>query len=138
LPAASFSASRAYGLDGVLIPSAHAGERRFFDFDYRWEVYKPEHQRKFGYYALPILWGDRLVARFDSRFDRTTNTFVVLGFWLEDERLGKNERFAKALAGGFLHFAKFLGASTLGAKALSEPLLRQCVNSRRTELAADA
>ena len=45
-----------------------------------WEVYKPEHQRKFGYYTLPILWGDRLVGRFDSKLDRAANTFVILGF----------------------------------------------------------
>jgi len=63
-----------------------------------WEVYKPGHQRKFGYYTLPVLWGDRLVARFDSKLDRTTNTFVVLGYWPENNSLGKNEIFAEALA----------------------------------------
>src|SRR5204862_6053655 len=89
-----------------------------------WEVYKPEHQRKFGYYALPILWGDRLVARFDSKLDRTTNTFVILGLWLEDKALGKDEAFAEALARGFARFVTFLGASRLDTKAIREPLLR--------------
>ena len=96
-----------------------------FGFDYVWEVYKPEHQRKFGYYTLPILWGDRLVARFDSKLDRTTNTFVILGLWLEDEALGFDEAFAEALACGFARFVKFLGASKLDATAIREPLLRQ-------------
>jgi uncharacterized protein len=36
-----------------------------FGFDYLWEVYKPEPQRKWGYYVLPVLVGDRFVARFD-------------------------------------------------------------------------
>ncbi len=99
-----------------------------FDFDYTWEVYKPEHKRKFGYYTLPLLWGDRLVARFDSKMDRTTNTFVILGFWLEDEALGKDMAFAEALARGFARFATFLGADGLDAEAINEPLLRRCVS----------
>ena len=96
-----------------------------FGFDYVWEVYKPLHQRKFGYYTLPILWGDRLVARFDSKLDRTTNTFVVLGLWLEDEALGLDEAFAEALASGFARFVRFLGASKLDATAIGEQLLRR-------------
>ncbi len=96
-----------------------------FGFDYVWEVYKPLPQRKFGYYTLPILWGDRLVARFDSKLDRTTNTFVVLGLWLEDGAQGLDEAFAEALACGFARFVKFLGASKLDATAICEPLLRQ-------------
>jgi uncharacterized protein len=94
-----------------------------FGFDYVLEVYKPQHQRKFGYYTLPILWGDKFVARFDSKMDRTTNTFVILGFWLENKALGKNEAFADALARGFARFVKFLGASTMDVKAIREPLL---------------
>jgi uncharacterized protein YcaQ len=104
--------------------SARGRAKVLFGFDYVWEVYKPEHQRRFGYYTLPILWGDRLVARFDSKLNRTTNTFVVLGFWLEDEALSNNETFAEALASGFARFVKFLGTSTLDATAIREPLLR--------------
>src|SRR5439155_3280520 len=84
--------------------SAHGRAKVLFGFDYIWEVYKPEHQRRFGYYALPILWGDRLVGRFDSNLDRTTNTFFVLGFWLEDQALGNDTAFAEALARGFARF----------------------------------
>jgi hypothetical protein len=102
-----------------------------FGFDYVWEVYKPEHQRKYGYYTLPILWGDRLVARFDSKLDRTTNIFVILGLWLEDKALGKDEAFAEALACGFARFVTFLGASQLEAKAIREPLLRRRVRSSK-------
>ena len=105
--------------------SARGRAKVLFGFDYVWEVYKPEPQRKFGYYTMPILWGDRLVARFDSKLDRTTNTFVILGLWLEDEALGKNEAFAEALACGLARFVTFLGASKLDATAIGEPLLRQ-------------
>ena len=64
-------------------------------------------------------------ARFDSKLDRTTNTFVILGLWLEDKALGKVEAFAEALARGFARFVTFLGASKLDAKAIREPLLRR-------------
>jgi len=109
--------------------SARGRAKVLFGFDYVWEVYKPEHQRKFGYYTLPVLWGDRLVARFDSKLDRTTNTFVIQGLWLEDKALGRDEAFAEALARGFARFVSFLGASRLDAREIREPLLRRCAYS---------
>ena len=105
--------------------SARGRAKVLFGFDYVWEVYKPEHQRKFGYYTLPVLWGDRLVARFDSKLDRTTSTFVILGLWLEDSALGDDVAFAEALARGFARFVTFLGASQMDVEAVREPLLRQ-------------
>jgi uncharacterized protein YcaQ len=114
--------------------SARGRAKVLFGFDYIWEVYKPEHQRKYGYYTLPVLWGDRLVARFDSKLDRATNTFIILGLWLEDtlpgdgEPLERNEAFAEALARGFARFVTFLGASKLNADAVRESLLRQRIS----------
>lgn len=109
--------------------SARGRAKVLFGFDYVWEVYKPEHQRRFGYYTLPILWGDRLVARFDSKLDRPGNTLVILGLWLEDEALGRDEAFAEALARGLARFVTFLGAGKLEAGAIGEPLLRRRVAS---------
>jgi uncharacterized protein len=109
--------------------SARGRAKILFGFDYVWEVYKPEHKRRFGYYTLPVLWGDRLVARFDSKLDRTSNIFAILGFWLEDKALGKDEVFAEALAGGFGRFVSFLGASELVAEAIQEPLLQSYVSA---------
>jgi uncharacterized protein len=100
-----------------------------FGFDYVLEVYKPAHQRKFGYYTLPVLWDDKFVARFDSKLDRATNTWIVLGLWLEDKALGKNEAFAEALARGFARFANFLGVSTIDTRTIRQPLLRQRITS---------
>jgi uncharacterized protein len=68
-----------------------------------------------------------LVARFDSKLDRATNTYIILGLWLEDAALGKDEAFGAALASGFARFAGFLGASRLEAAAIGEPLLRERV-----------
>ena len=100
-------------------------QRKFFD--YIWEVYKPENKDRFGYYTSPVLWGDRLVARFDSKLDRTRNTFVILGWWLEAPVRGRDEAFAEALACGFARFVSFLGTSKLDTKAIREPLLRRRV-----------
>jgi len=55
--------------------------------------------------------------------------FVILGLWLEDETLGKDEPFAEALGRGFARFLTFLGASNLDAKAIREPLLRHCASA---------
>ena len=107
--------------------SARGRARLLFDFDYVWEVYKPAHQRQYGYYTLPVLWGDRLVARFDSLFDRPSKSFLILGLWLEATTLGTDEPFADALARGFARFATFLGADMVDATAIGEPRLRQRV-----------
>jgi hypothetical protein len=105
--------------------SARGRARLLFDFDYVWEVYKPAHQRKWGYYTLPILWGDRLVARTDLRFDRWTRTLVVCGFWLEETRTGQDARFAAALMKGVQRLMQFLGAERFDADRLEPARLRK-------------
>jgi uncharacterized protein YcaQ len=57
--------------------------RSLFDFDYVWEVYVPQGKRRWGYYVLPMLFGDRLVGRVELRLDRREATLHVLGLWFE-------------------------------------------------------
>jgi uncharacterized protein YcaQ len=57
--------------------------RRLFDFDYIWEVYVPAAKRRWGYYVLPILYGDRLVGRIEPRIERRARTLDVIGLWWE-------------------------------------------------------
>ena len=61
------------------IVSARGRAAKVFDFDYVWEVYKPESQRRWGYYTLPVLYGDRLVARFDAKLDRSSDDLADQG-----------------------------------------------------------
>jgi uncharacterized protein len=114
--------------------SARGRAKLLFDFDYVWEVYKPAHQRKWGYYALPILWGDQLVARIDLRLDRRTRTLVVCGFWLEETGTGQSVRFAAALLEGVERLMRVVGAERVDAQKLAPSRLRkrlQAVKPRR-------
>lgn len=58
--------------------------RDIFDFEYTWEVYKPIDKRKYGYYALPVLYGDRIVARFEPELHRGNKPLVIKNWWWED------------------------------------------------------
>ena len=58
--------------------------RTCYGFDYIWEVYVPAAKRRWGYYVLPIFYGDRFVGRIEPRIDRKTDSLRVLGAWWEE------------------------------------------------------
>lgn len=85
---------------------------RLWGFDYRWEVYVPSHKRRWGYYVLPILYGDRFVGRIEPRIDRSSGTLRVLDTWWEagfDPLDGVNPGFAEAFADALRAHAAFAG-----------------------------
>ncbi len=57
--------------------------QRLFGFDYRFEAFVPAPRRKWGYYVLPVLEGERLIGRVDPRFDRPSGKVVIEGLWWE-------------------------------------------------------
>jgi uncharacterized protein YcaQ len=61
--------------DRLLADRKRMGE--LFEFDYILEMYKPASQRIWGYYALPILYGDRLVGKLDAKTDRDAGVLRV-------------------------------------------------------------
>ncbi len=111
------------------IVTARERARALFDFDYKWEVYVPAAQRKYGYYVLPILWDDALVARADLKFDRSSNTLVVCGIWFEDRRTANHRAFHDPLARGVARFMRFLGARELDSRAVEPRSVRRLLSS---------
>jgi uncharacterized protein len=111
------------------IVSARGRAKIVFDFEYLWEVYKPVHQRRWGYYTLPILYGDDLVARLDPKLDRQTGTLHILGFWLEDDA-PKDEAFANALASGLTRFARMAGAKKVDLSGVKPVKLRSYLKQK--------
>ena len=79
--------------------------RDLFDFDYQIECFVPEPKRKYGYFSLPVLIGDRFVARMDSKADRKQRTLIVHNLHFEPVKLSQPEigKFVDALKA----FAKF-------------------------------
>ena len=116
-------------LDNVIWDRARTAS--LFDFEYVWEVYKPAATRKWGYYTLPILFGDRLVGRMAFRLDRKTQTLFVEGFWLEENQSPDDTVFQQALRRGLARFSEFHNARrvSLSPDAKLAPELRVLLNS---------
>src|SRR5712691_10705722 len=82
--------------------------RYIFDFDYIWEVYKPEKLRKWGYYVLPVFYGDRFVARIDSRLEK--GIWTISRWWWEPD-VKPDAEMLDALQVTIESFAQYLRAS---------------------------
>ena len=111
------------------IVSARGRAKQLFDFEYKWEVYTPVHLRRWGYYVLPVLYGDDLVARLDLKLDRQTMVLEIKGYWNEEDAPVRTLDFANAFAKGLLRFARFLNASRVNAAVIQPAELRKHINA---------
>jgi uncharacterized protein YcaQ len=107
------------------IVSARGRAKKLFDFEYKWEVYTPLHLRRWGYYVLPILYGDDLVARIDPKLDRTTGILEIKGFWSEDISPLNDVDFANAFGKGLVRFARFVEAKKVRIDSIQPTKLRK-------------
>ncbi len=93
--------------------------KRLFDFDYVWEVYKPIRDRKHGYYVLPVLYGDKIIARFEPNLYRKGGPFTIDRWWWEAEVV-VDDVILEACKQGILKFAEYLEATEIEASKLFE------------------
>jgi uncharacterized protein len=71
----------------------------FFDYEHRFEAYVPAAKRRFGYFALPVLVGDRVAAAIDCKADRRNRTLLIQQWsWIDGPRDGDRERIDDAVA----------------------------------------
>lgn len=83
---------------------------RLFGFSFRMEIYVPKAARRYGYYVLPILHGDRLIGRVDPALDRATGRLVVHAIHPEP---GAPASAGPAVAAALGELAGFVGATGL-------------------------
>ncbi len=98
--------------------------QQLFDFDYVWEVYKPEAQRRWGYYVLPVFYGDRFVARLDSRLER--GVWTISRWWWEPD-ITPTPDLLEALHVAAKAFVFYLRASSARAEEAVPPEVRQAL-----------
>ena len=83
-----------------------------WDFRYSWEIYTPAAKRKYGYYTLPILYGDRFVGRIEAVPDRREGILQVKGLWWE-QGIQQTKVLNFALERALRSFAKFNDCKTI-------------------------
>ncbi len=83
-----------------------------WDYAYSWEIYTPAEKRKYGYYVLPMLWGDRLIGRIEAAADRKNGVLTVKNVWYEDG-VRRTKALAEALRGTVARLARFNGCGRI-------------------------
>jgi hypothetical protein len=103
--------------------------RQIFDFDYCWEIYKPKEKRAYGYYVLPVLYGDRFIARVEPVFDKKARILTLAGWWWE-RGIRPNAGMRDALRTCVAEFAAYLGADRvrLSDTVAEDKKLRSALN----------
>ncbi|NLD83978.1 MAG: winged helix-turn-helix domain-containing protein, partial [Clostridiales bacterium] len=79
-----------------------------WDFQYSWEIYTPQEKRKYGYYVLPMLWGDRFIGRIEAAADRKMHALIVKNVWYESG-VRQTKGLARALDRAIIRLAKLNG-----------------------------
>lgn len=80
--------------------------RALFGFDYTWEIYTPPAKRKYGYYVLPVLYGDCFIGRIEAVSEPKADLLRVKNFWYKDG-VRQTKKLARAVDARIKQFARF-------------------------------
>lgn len=80
--------------------------KEIFNFDYKWEIYTPAAERKYGYYVLPIISGINFVGRAEIINDKKSKELIIKNIWYEDN-IQPSKKLKSGLESCFKRFAKF-------------------------------
>jgi uncharacterized protein YcaQ len=94
-----------------------------FNFDYQLECYVPQAKRRYGYFVLPLLLGDRFVGRMDCKIHRGNGTLAINNIWLESLTL-LDDVLVHDLAQGLRQYANGVGCATINLMKTADPQLK--------------
>ena len=86
--------------------------QHLFGFESKLEIYLPKEQRVYGYYHLPVLYGDQLDARIEPKMDRKEKKLIIRGYWTEPG-FTETDEFREKLEKNLADFAAFHGAELI-------------------------
>jgi len=86
--------------------------QRLFGFESKLEIYIPVDQRVYGYYHLPVIYGDKIVARIEPKMNRKEEQLIIRGYWTEPG-FKETEHYRDRLEKNLEDFAAFHGAKTI-------------------------
>jgi uncharacterized protein YcaQ len=89
-----------------------ARTKLLFNFDYTIEIYTPQNKRKYGYYVLPILYGDKFIGRIDPLMDRKNEKLLIKAVYAEPDA-PKNKDVSREIRDSVEQLSEFLGAKEI-------------------------
>lgn len=95
-----------------------------FDFDYQIECYVPAAKRQYGYFCLPLLFGDEFIGRMDCKAHRSENRLEIIALHLEKQSYDEDELIA-ALAEALKPFRQFQRCDSISVSRVSPNHLTQ-------------
>jgi len=90
---------------------------KLFNFQYTWEVYVPAEKRKYGYYVLPVLYQNRLIARMEPVKAEIGKPLIIKNWWWESGVV-MNNKLKQAVKRGLQTFAGYLKADGVDKSSL--------------------
>jgi hypothetical protein len=110
--------------------------KRLFGFEYALECYLPVARRAYGYFTLPILFGDRFVGRLDPKADRRTGTLILRNVHFEPDVLDFDE-LLPAFAGALVAYARFNRCERINVERTTPVAVRAELNRSLKSLRSD-